>query len=289
MTHAKTALLADRGVVRVAGADAEKLLQGIITSDMELLAKQPALHTALLTPQGKILFEFFVARDGDGFVLETAKDQAAGLARRLTMYKLRAKVDIHDASAGYSVMAVLGKAAALNSPGRTENTVCFSDPRLPELGLRVLAEGGFDGENGDAENYHAHRISLGVPEGGKDYVLGDTFPHEANMDLLNGVSFSKGCFVGQEVVSRMQHRGTARKRVVIVEGDEALETGTAITAGQATIGAIGSVAGHRGLALVRLDRVEEMQRKGERITAAGATLTIQVPAYMTPAVPAAAP
>ncbi len=289
MTHARTALLADRGVVRVAGADAEKLLQGIITSDMELLAKQPALHTALLTPQGKILFEFFVARDGDGFVLETAKDQAAGLARRLTMYKLRAKVDIHDASAGYSVMAVLGQAAALNSPGRTENTVCFSDPRLPELGLRVLAKAGFDGENGDAENYHAHRIALGVPEGGKDYVLGDTFPHEANMDLLNGVSFSKGCFVGQEVVSRMQHRGTARKRVVIVEGDEALETGTAITAGQATIGAIGSVAGHRGLALVRLDRVEEMQRKGERITAAGAALTIQLPAYMTPAVPAAAP
>jgi folate-binding protein YgfZ len=284
MTHAKTALLADRGVVRVAGADAEKLLQGIITSDMELLAKQPALHAALLTPQGKILFEFFVARDGDGFVLETAKDQAAGLARRLAMYKLRAKVDIHDVSAGYSVMAVWGQAAP-HSPGETKGGVFFSDPRLPELGLRVLAEGGFDGANGDAETYHAHRISLGVPEGGKDYVLGDTFPHEANMDLLNGVSFSKGCFVGQEVVSRMQHRGTARKRVVIVEGDEALQTGDAIMAGQATIGAIGSVAGHRGLALVRLDRVEEMQRKGEQITAAGATLTIRLPDYMKTAVP----
>ena len=288
MTHAKTALLADRGVMRVAGADAEKLLQGIITSDMELLAKQPAIHAALLTPQGKILFEFFVARDGDGFVLETAKDQAAGLARRLTMYKLRAKVDIHDASAEYSVMSVLGQAAP-HSPGKTKGAVVFSDPRLPELGLRVLAEGGFDGESGDAEDYHAHRMSLGVPEGGKDYVLGDTFPHEANMDLLNGVSFSKGCFVGQEVVSRMQHRGTARKRVVIVEADNPLQTGDSIMAGQATIGTIGSVAGHRGLALVRLDRVEEMQRKGEQITAAGATLTIQLPAYMTPAVPAETP
>jgi tRNA-modifying protein YgfZ len=289
MTQAKTALLADRGVVRVAGEDAEKLLQGIVTSDMQLLARQPAIHAALLTPQGKILFEFFVARTGDGFLLETAKDQAAGLARRLTMYKLRAKVDIHDTSAGYNVMAMWGKTATPNSPGRTENTICFSDPRLPELGLRALAEGGFEGTNGDAENYHAHRIALGVPEGGKDYILGDTFPHEANMDLLNGVSFSKGCFVGQEVVSRMQHRGTARKRVVIIEADKPLQTGSEITAGQASIGTIGSVAGDRGLALIRLDRVEEMQRKGERITAAGATLTIQLPAYMTPAVPAAAP
>ena len=144
--------------------------------------------------------------------------------------------------------------------------------------------------NGDADDYHAHRIALGVPEGGKDYAFGDTFPHEANMDLLNGVSFSKGCFVGQEVVSRMQHRGTARKRMVIVEGRQAAcRPAAEITAGQATIGTIGSVAGNRGLALVRLDRVEEMQRKGEQITAAGAALTIQLPAYMTPAVPAATP
>lgn len=282
MTHAKTALLADRGVVRVNGSDAEKLLQGIITSDMELLAKQPAIHAALLTPQGKILFEFFVARDGDGFVLETAKDQAASLARRLTMYKLRAKVDIHDVSAGYSVMSAWGDTQ--HSPRGPGGAVSFADPRLADLGLRVLAEGGFESMNADAEAYHAHRISLGVPEGGKDYAFGDTFPHEANMDLLNGVSFSKGCFVGQEVVSRMQHRGTARKRIVIVEADNPLQTGVAIMAGQANIGTIGSVAGHRGLALVRLDRVEEMQRKGEQITAAGTALTIRLPAYLRAAV-----
>ncbi len=283
MTQAKTALLPDRGVVRVAGEDAEKLLQGIITSDMDLLAGQPAIHAALLTPQGKILFEFFVARDGDGYLLETAKDQTAGLAKRLTMYKLRAKVDIRDASDGYSVMSVWGEAP--HSPRGPEGAVAFADPRLPELGLRVLAEGGFDGTNADAQDYHAHRISLGVPEGGKDYVFGDTFPHEANFDLLNGVSFSKGCFVGQEVVSRMQHRGTARKRVVIVEADKPLQTGSEVMAGQATIGAIGSVAGTRALAFVRLDRVEEMQRKGEQITAAGAALTIRLPGYMNTVVP----
>lgn len=290
MTHAKTALLADRGVVRVDGSDAEKLLQGIITSDMELLAGQPAVHAALLTPQGKILFEFFVARSGDGFLLETAKDQAAGLAKRLTMYKLRAKVDIREAGAECVVMAVWGEHP--QSPGRTGDTVSFSDPRLPELGLRVLADAqsaadiaaATNGMDAHAQDYHAHRIALGVPEGGKDYAFGDTFPHEANMDLLNGVSFSKGCFVGQEVVSRMQHRGTARKRIVIVEADSPLQTGSEIVAGPATIGTIGSVSGHRGLALVRLDRVEEMQRRGERITAAGTALTIRLPAYLKAAV-----
>jgi tRNA-modifying protein YgfZ len=283
MTHAKTALLADRGVVRVAGEDAEKLLQGIITSDMDLLATQAAIHAGLLTPQGKILFEFFVARSGDGFLLETARGQAVGLAKRLTLYKLRAKVDIRDASAGYSVTSAWGEAAPY-SPGGTEGTLLFSDPRLPDLGWRVLADGRLEGANADAADYHAHRISLGVPEGGKDYVLGETFPHEANMDLLNGVSFSKGCFVGQEVVSRMQHRGTARKRIVIVESGTPLQAGDAVMAGQAAIGTIGSVAGNRALALVRLDRVEEMQRKSEQITAANAPIVIQLPAYMKPAV-----
>jgi tRNA-modifying protein YgfZ len=180
------------------------------------------------------------------------------------------------------------------SPGGTEHPVSFSDPRLPELGLRVLAEAGFATDiaaatNADAQDYHAHRISLGVPEGGKDYALGDTFPHEANWDLLNGVSFSKGCFVGQEVVSRMQNRGTARKRIVIVEGDRSLQSGCEVMAGQAIIGTIGSVAGNRALALVRLDRADEMQRKGEHITAAGAALMVRLPAYMKPAVPAGAP
>ncbi len=98
MTSARIALLADRGVVRVTGADAEKLLQGIVSNDMELLASQPAIHTALLTPQGKILFDFFVVRAGDGFLLEVARDKAADLAKRLTLYKLRAKVDIRDDS-----------------------------------------------------------------------------------------------------------------------------------------------------------------------------------------------
>ena len=126
MTSAKIALLADRGVVRVAGADAEKLLQGVITNDMDLLASQPALHAALLTPQGKILFEFFVVKAGDGFLLETARDRAAELAKRLNMYKLRAKVAIEDASDDYRVLALWGEAA--HSSGETTGTVILRRP-----------------------------------------------------------------------------------------------------------------------------------------------------------------
>jgi hypothetical protein len=287
MTPAKIALLPDRGVVRVAGEDAHKLLQGVVTSDMDLLAAQPAIHAALLTPQGKILVDFFVVRVPGGFLLETAKDQVAGLIKRLGMYKLRAKAEIGDASADHRCFALWG-----DSPQSPGETASFRDPRLAELGLRILAEATFaastTGRDAPGEAYHAHRIALGVPEGGKDYRFGDAFPHEANFDLLGGVSFTKGCFVGQEVVSRMQHRGTARKRIVILEAAAPLQPGAEIAAGAATIGTVGSVAGNRALATVRLDRAAEAKAKGEPLTAGGIAVAVRLPDYMKSAAAAGA-
>jgi tRNA-modifying protein YgfZ len=289
MMQAKIAVLPDRGVVRVAGEDAEKLLQGVVTNDMDLLSVQPAMHAALLAPQGKILFEFFVAKAGEGtYLLETGRDQAAGLAKRLGMYKLRAKVTIEDVSSAFHVLALWG--AAPDSPGATKGTVSFPDPRLPALGLRILAASEFAGDvasarNGvdvAAEDYHAHRIALGVPEAGKDYALGDTFPHEADMDRLNGVSFEKGCFVGQEVVSRMQHRALVRKRVVPVEGigPGELQSGAEIVIGAATIGKVGSVAGRRALAMLRLDRAAEAKAKGQPLTTGGIEIVPRKPDWL---------
>lgn len=284
MTPARIAALSDRGVVRVAGEDAEKLLQGIISNDMGLLASQPAIHAALLTPQGKILFEFFVAKaSGGDFLLETARDKAADLAKRLGFYKLRAKVEIRNVSDNYRVLALWGPSP--QSPGETAGTVSFPDPRLSALGLRILAEAGFatdsaaatNGLDASPEDYHAHRIALGVPEGGKDYVLGDTFPHEADLDQLNGVSFTKGCYVGQEVVSRMQNRGNVRKRVVPIEGEAPLMPGAEVKAGAAAIGTVGSVAGRLALALVRLDRAAEATAKGQALTADGVAITLRKP------------
>jgi len=298
-TSARIALLPDRGVVRVSGADAEKLLQGVITNDMDLLARQPAIHAALLTPQGKILFEFFVVKAPDGFLLETARDKTADLAKRLAMYRLRAKAGIEDASDGYKVLAAWGDA-----PDRLEQSadaISFQDLRLPALGVRMLAEAKLaagvasaaDNIDAPADAYHAHRVALGVPEGGKDYAFGDAFPHEADLDQLNGVSFTKGCFIGQEVVSRMQNRGSVRKRVMPITGEAPLVQGAEITVGPAVIGSVGSVAGRQALALVRLDRAAEAEAKGEALLAGGVRIMLRKPPWATfdlaPAVPAGTP
>jgi folate-binding protein YgfZ len=181
--------------------------------------------------------------------------------------------------------------SSLCPPEAVEDVVSFPDPRLPGLGWRSIARA--EGEGGaaadaTAETYHAYRIALGVPEGGKDYAFGDTFPREANLDALGSVSFTKGCFVGQEVVSRMQHRGSLRKRIVIVEGNGPLEPGTAITAGTAVIGSIGSVAGRQGLALLRLDRAQEALGKSQQLSAGGVAVAMRLPDYLKSAEPAAA-
>jgi folate-binding protein YgfZ len=276
-----SARLADRGVIRVTGEDSRKLLQDVITNDMALLERQGAIHAGLLTPQGKILFEFFVVAAGNGVLLEAARDKVADLLKRLTMYKLRAKVALEDASEALAVTASWG--LSLPAPDAS-GAIRFADPRLPDLGVRDLIPiaAALPAEEPRATAaYHAHRIALGVPEGGKDYAFGDTFPHEANFDQLHGVSFTKGCFVGQEVVSRMQNRGTARKRIVPIEASAPLTAGASVNAGSATIGAVGSVAGSKALALLRLDRVAEAQRKGEPLTAGGVPITVHKPAWAT--------
>ena len=287
MAENKLALLPDRGVVSVEGPDAAKLLQGVITNDMDLMAQQGALHAGLLSPQGKILFEFFVVKSPDGFCLETARAKAAELAERLKMYKLRADVAIKDASADYTVAAIWGGDGERAPQGTGPAPLRFADPRLAALGQRELttlrsdwALGGEDAQSATQEEYHALRIGLGVPEGGKDYAFGDAFPHEALFDQLNGVSFEKGCYVGQEVVSRMQNRGTARRRIVPVVADSPLPApGASIAAAGVEIGTLGSVAGTRGLAPIRLDRAAEFIDKGETLRAGGVPVRMDIPAW----------
>jgi hypothetical protein len=286
MAETKIALLPDRGVVSVAGPDAAKLLQGVITNDMDLIDGQGALHAGLLSPQGKILFEFFVVGSPEGFLLETARSKASELAERLKIYKLRADVAISDVSADYTVAAIWG--GGEHAPqGVGPAPLRFADPRLQELGFRELATlrsdwalGGEPAASATQEDYHAHRIGLGVPEGGKDYAFGDAFAHEALFDQLNGVSFEKGCYVGQEVVSRMQNRGTARRRIVPVVADAALPgTGAAIIAGGVEIGTLGSTAGTLGLAPIRLDRAAELLEKGETLHAGNVPVRIEIPEW----------
>jgi tRNA-modifying protein YgfZ len=288
MSHCQATLLSDRGVLRVAGPDARKLLQGVITNDIDRTQGGAAIHAGLLSPQGKILFDFFVVAANSDFLIEVAQAKAAELVKRLGFYRLRAKVDFSEVPS-FAVAAVWGGAPIL-----PEGAIAYADPRLPELGLRILLPQGASAADlgcaaASEADYHALRIGLGVPEGGRDYDFGDAFPHEALFDQLNGVDFKKGCFIGQEVVSRMQHRGTARKRVVPVEGDAPLSVGASVEAGGLPLGPIGSVNGASGLAMLRLDRAEEAVANGTPLKAGDVTITIRRPPFARFDVPAALP
>ncbi|MGV1014502.1 MAG: YgfZ/GcvT domain-containing protein, partial [Methyloceanibacter sp.] len=266
---------------------ARKFLQGLITSDINALEDGGAVHAGLLNPQGKILFDFFAVAAQGGFLVDIARDKAPELAKRLGFYRLRAEVEIEEAPS-WQVAAVWG-----GSPQVVDSTVVYADPRLPELGFRLLLPAGADPASlgctaATEQDYHAHRISLGVPEGGKDYAFGDAFPHEALFDQLHGVDFAKGCFIGQEVVSRMEHRGTARKRIVPVEGSAPLPApGASVEAGGVPIGTLGSVHCASGLALIRLDRAGEALAKGTQLTAGGVKIALRRPAFARFAVPEA--
>lgn len=278
MSHCRAALLSDRSVLRVGGADAHKFLQGVITNDLDKTRDSLAIHAGLLSPQGKILFDFFVVADGDGFLIEIASAEAAALLKRLGFYRLRAEVEISEEPSMQVAAAWDGE------PALPTSAIAFTDPRLPALGVRILLPAGetvthLGCTEVPAADYHASRIRLGVPEGGRDYSFGEAFPHDALFDQLNGVDFEKGCFVGQEVVSRMQHRGTARKRVVPVVGDGPLQAGTVVEAGGIPIGLIGSVDGSFGLALLRLDRVEGALGRDAPLMAGDIKITVHRPDF----------
>ncbi|HET7912016.1 MAG TPA: folate-binding protein, partial [Pseudolabrys sp.] len=278
--------LPDRGVVKVVGDDARRFLNGLVTGDMAKVTAGNPRFTALLTPQGKIIVDFIIAEapaeDGGGFFLDCPRALALALVEKLNFYKLRAKVICEDLSEVLGVMAVWKGAAD------SEYGLSYPDPRLPGLGSRIMlpphlaaaAAADIGADFTDADNYDAHRIALGVPRGGLDFIYGDTFPHEADMDQLNGVDFDKGCYVGQEVVSRVEHRASARSRVVPIAYDEfAPSAGLPIMAGEKQVGTLGSTAKGRGLALLRLDRVEDALAAKTTLEAGGVAVRPVKPSW----------
>jgi tRNA-modifying protein YgfZ len=278
----KAALLPDRGVIKVIGDGARNFLHGLVTADMLKLTPGSARFCALLTPQGKIIADFFVVearpQDGGGFFLDAPRALVATLFERLNLYKLRAKILIEDLSEILGVLAIWDGASAI------KYGLCYDDPRLPALGMRSMmpphraadAAAELGAVLVAAEEYEAHRIALGIPRGGIDFAYGDAFPHETDMDQLGGVDFAKGCYVGQEVVSRIEHRGTARTRAVPIRYDGAAPpAGAAVTAGGRQVGAMGSAINGRGIALLRLDRVAEAD--GQTLDAGGVAIHIVKP------------
>jgi folate-binding protein YgfZ len=280
----KAAFLTDRGVVKVGGDDARGFLNGLVTTDVDRLQPGLGRFGALLTPQGKIIADFLMteatAGQGGGFLFDVPKTLAQALADRLGFYKLRAKVIVENLSDGLGVLAVWDGEPAMK-PDLT-----FADPRDARMGWRILvpadlaekAAKAIGAEMVDAGAYEAHRIACGVPRGGLDFAYGDAFPHETNMDRLHGIDFDKGCYIGQEVVSRMEHRGTARTRTVRVIVDQSVpDPGTSVVAGDKTIGTMGSAANGRGLALLRIDRASDALDAGLSFAVGGIPIALIAP------------
>ena len=269
----KIAPLSSRALLRLEGTDVVGFLQNLITSDVENLADGDASFAALLTPQGKVLFDFILLREGGGFTIDIALQQRDALAQRLTFYKLRADVQISNDERG--VFVGWPDLTAMPSMG-------FTDPRHDELGWRLFGNGR--DTNSDEAAWHENRIAVGIPQSGEDFELGQVFPHDVLLDQLQtgGIDFSKGCYVGQEVVSRMQHRGTARNRFVIATASTPLPAdaaGSNLTAAGKRIGTMGSCAGTTGLALVRVDRTGSALDAAIPIMAGDVEVTLEIPAF----------
>jgi folate-binding protein YgfZ len=263
--------LKSRALVRVAGPDWRSFLQGLLTQDVETLAPGEARFAGLLTPQGRLMFDLFVVGGDDACLVDVAADRRSALVQRLTVYRLRARVEI--AAVEGAVMALWPAPAADPGAGWT------ADPRLAALGLRgygAAAPAGADAA--DEAAYHAHRLALGVPDPARDAPAETTYPIEADFDLLSGIDFKKGCFVGQETTSRMKRRGAIKTRMLPIAFDGPPPAfGAEVLAGELRAGEVRSGAGGRAMALLRLDRID-----GAQLTVDGRPVRVERPAFLVP-------
>ena len=272
MTH--IAALPDRTALEVTGADRVAFLQGLVSNDVAEAAPGRAIWAALLTPQGRWLAEFFIFSDGERLLLDCEAALAADLARRLSRYRLRSAVQIAPAS--------LQVYAAWNgTPELPEGVIAAPDPRLPEAGWRILAEGALPA-NASAGDWDLHRLRLGLPDGSRDLETDRTILLEAGFDELSGVSWTKGCYMGQELTARTKYRGLVKRRLVPVSVEGAMpEPGTLLLRDGREIGTMRSGRDRLGLAVLRLDALDGA------IEAEGARITPRVPQWMRIPEPAA--
>lgn len=264
-------VLTDRAVLSLTGEDHVTLLQGLVTVDIDRLQTQPNIFGALLAPQGKIQFDFFLHKRDGGILIDMDCERAGDFLKRMKMYKLRAKAEIADVSEDHHVLVSWGE------NGTGENDTLSFDARSQALGIRTIVE-TLTEQNATPDMYHAHRVSIGVPEAGKDFSYDDIFPHDAMMDALQGVDFKKGCYVGQEVISRVQHRSTARKRFFILKSDQPLQSKAVVMLNDKPVGSTGQTYGQATLALLRADKLENTDGP---LTVEGKIAEASLPPYFT--------
>ncbi len=284
------AVLPDRGVLEISGVDRMAFLQGLVSNDVRKVGPSRAIYAALLTPQGKYLHDFFLVQQGEAILLEGERARLPDLLRRLSMFKLRAKVALADASERFSVAVAFGDHAAEKlglpaDPGAAAGFgegIAFADPRLIELGGRLLLRPAGDARiletkgfsRATPEDYDRLRLALGVPDGSRDLPIEKALLLEAGFDELNGVDWDKGCYMGQELTARTKYRALIKKRLmpVKVEGPQP-DAGAIVRLGNADAGEIRSGRGELALALLRLEAVDEAGRTGAPLLAGAARVT----------------
>ena len=274
------AFLDDRAVLAISGPQARDFLQGLVTNDViNGLAPGTGLYTALLSPQGKILFDFLVTEGDGAILLDVAQGARDALLKKLKMYKLRSSVEIEPRDQLGVYIALRGHPDNRAVP-YADRAVSFADPRLAALGVRSIgARAEMPVNLPGPRAYHQHRLALGIPEG-SDFGHEKIFALDAGLAELNGVSFTKGCYVGQELTSRMKHRATSRKRILRLTADTPLPPSGPVTKAGTEIGELISSYGSTAFALIRLDRLEETS--GE-VTAAQIPASLHKPAWLAEA------
>lgn len=271
------AYLDDRAVLAISGPEARDFLQGLVTNDVAGgLAPGTGLYTALLSPQGKILFDFLLTEGDGALLLDVSRDRSDALLKKLKMYKLRARLEI-EARDQLGVYVNLEGHPDNRMVPYADRAVSFADPRLAALGVRSIgARAEMPANLPGPRAYHQHRLALGVPEA-DDFGFEKIFALDAGLAELNGVSFTKGCYIGQELTSRMKHRATSRKRILTVTADTTLPASGPVAKGTAEIGELISTHGNTAFALIRMDRLEEAQ--GD-VTAAEIPVALHRPAWL---------
>lgn len=266
--------LEDRRIIEITGVDATHFLERLITTDVEKLLEGELLPGALLSPQGKVLFDFLVGKISDGYLIDISHQLAEAFIKRLMLYKLRSDVQIVESTKWVTVFF------SQNDSDSLQTDSSFIDKRFPENEkvMRCYSAGRTPAPNsGESErHWDLLRIHYGIAESGKDFSVNDVFPHDINFDQIGGISYKKGCYIGQEVVSRMHHRGTARRRTLIATGQDILPPSGTIEAEGKIVGNLGTVVGNEALALVRIDRVKTAMDKGASLTVEGQCLTLHI-------------
>ena len=261
--------LPDRGVVAVDGPDRVAFLQGLVSNDVEQAAPGQAVWAAFLTPQGKWLADFFILVDGERLLLDVERAQAPMLIQKLTRFRLRSKVTLSDVSADWHVHA-----AWAGTPICPAGAIAAPDPRLPDAGWRILSPTPL-AATASVENWDSHRLALGLPDGSRDLEADKTVLLEAGFDELAGVSWSKGCYMGQELTARTKYRGLIKRRLlpVAIAGPLPLP-GTPVLRDGIEVGTLRSGRDGTALATLRLDSL------GAVLTCGGMSLSPRPPFWL---------